>query len=187
MVLLLLCNDAVVRSQRGRLITTALTACVTLIPVVSTARVTYLWLCCSFDWILFMAGPKIINPQRPLLYYLRLTPCFFFFFFCIQYSRSSITMKVLAEMRRIWSAHTRGQQMEKWQAWCTCLFYLFGASLSYSASHRGLIFLQGSGGHALSFLQKIVSQDFNLWLLDVTKHNIRNTYVSYLPFFSGYK
>lgn len=49
----------------------------------------------------------------------------------------------------------------------------------------GLFFLQGSGGHALSFLQKIVSQDFNLWLLDVTKHNIRNTYVSYLPFFLG--
>lgn len=76
----------------------------------------------------------------------------------------------------------------KWKSdkpWCTCLFYLFCASVSYSASHCGLIFLRGSGGHALSFLQKIVSQDFNLWLQDMTKHNIKNTYVSYLPFFLG--
>lgn len=64
-------------------------------------------------------------------------------------------------------------------------FTYSGASVSYSASHRRVIFLQGSGGHAPSFLQKIVSQDFNLWWLDMTKHSIKNTYVSYLPFFLG--
>lgn len=58
-------------------------------------------------------------------------------------------------------------------------------SVSYSVWTSAVIFLKGSQGYALSFRQKIVPQDFNLWLLDMTKHNIKNTYVSYLPFFQG--